>query len=184
MVQLQSATALRLALNAVLPVSLVVCAVWAVARGAGPGELYVISPRAADRVEHAAVVPEVLSSCDTIPVRTPAGPVDTDPPVGVERLGKDARVACTAILVRPFPVWPPHHCRSTLEVLLSHAAASAQSLGQAVVEKVVCIVPFKVQKSATQTTLQFVNDLHRGGGVSSLAVVAPVFFVKYAADSP
>ena len=85
MVQLKSATSLRLALNAVLPVVLVVCAVWAWARGAGPGELFVISPGAADRVEH---------------------------------------------------------------------------LGQAVVEKVICVAPFKVHEGATQTTLQFVNDLH------------------------
>ena len=42
MVQRQSATALRLALSAVLPVVLVVYAVWAGARGTGPGELYVI----------------------------------------------------------------------------------------------------------------------------------------------
>ena len=75
----------------------------------------------------AAVVQEVLGIGDTILVRTPAGPADTDPPVGVERLGKDACVACAAILVRPLSVWPPHHFRPTLEVFLCHGAASGPS---------------------------------------------------------
>ena len=38
----RQSAALRLALSAVLPVVLVVYAVWSGARGAGPGELYVI----------------------------------------------------------------------------------------------------------------------------------------------